>query len=109
MGIPAAAGDGHRRAQLALDIYAYRIKMTFDDLDALIFTGGIGENSAWLRSEVCEGLRFLDIHLDDARNTACRPDIDIATSDSPARVLVIHAREDLLIARESRRLAVEAG
>ena len=112
--VEAAAAEGHRRAQLALDVYAYRVEtmigalaVTLGGFDALVFTGGIGENSTWLRSEVCRGLRFLGVHLDEDRNTACRPDADLSTADSPARVLVIHTREDLMIARESRRLALE--
>ncbi len=99
---------------MALVVYAYRVKTTvgalaaaLGGLDALVFTGGIGENSTWLRSEVCKGLQFLGVHLDADRNAGCRPDADVATADSPARVLVIHTREDLMIARESRRLALE--
>jgi acetate kinase len=112
--VEAAARDGHHRAQLALDVYAYRVKTTvgalvaaLGGLDALVFTGGIGENSAWLRSEVCEGLQFLGIRLDADRNADCRPDGDVAAAHSAVRVLVIHTREDLMIARESRRLALE--
>jgi len=113
--VEAAAREGHRRAQLALDVYAYRVKtmlgalaVTLGGFDALVFTGGIGENSIWLRSEVCQGLQFLGVRLDEHRNTACRPDADVAAANSPARVLLIHTREDLLIARESRRLALES-
>jgi len=113
--VEAAARGGHRRAALALDVYAYRVRamigalaVTLGGIDALIFTGGIGENSAWLRSEVCKGLEVLGVHLDGERNAACRPDADVATSRSPARVLVIHTREDLMIAREARRLVLEA-
>ncbi len=111
-----AAAEGHRRAQLALDVYADRIKTTIGALavtlggfDALVFTGGIGENSSWLRAEVCGDLHFLGVQLDASRNTACDGDADVATADSPARVLVVHTREDLLIARESRRLVSQDG
>ncbi|MBN2476089.1 MAG: acetate/propionate family kinase [Pirellulales bacterium] len=113
--VETAAAEGHRRAQLALDVYAYRVKtmigalaVTLAGIDALVFTGGIGENSAWLRAEVCRGLECLGVRLDEQRNAACRPDADVAAADSPARVLVIHTREDLMIARESRRLALES-
>ena len=114
--VEAAAADGHTRARSALDVYAYRVKTTIGSLaaalggcDAVVFTGGIGENSTWLREEVCEGLEFLGVRLDKDRNTACQPDSDIAADGSPARVLVIHTREDLMIARQSRRLAEEIG
>ena len=109
-----AAGEGNERAQLALDVYVYRVKamigalaVTLGGLDALIFTGGIGENSAWLRSEACKGLDCLGVRLDEHRNADCQPDADIATTDSACRVLVIHTREDLLIAKECRRMVMD--
>ena len=112
--VEAAAAEGHRHARLALDVYAYRVKTTIGSLaaalggvDALVFTAGIGENSASLRRAVCDGLEFLGLKLDGQRNDACQPDADIAAADSPGRVLVIHTREDLMIARESRRLLLE--
>jgi len=112
--VEAAAQDGHRRAQVALDVYAYRVRamigaltVTLGGIDALVFTGGIGENSVWLRSEVSKGLEAVGVHLDRERNGRCRPDADVATADSPARVLLIHTREDLMIAREARRLVSE--
>jgi acetate kinase len=109
--VQAAADSGNSQAKLALDVYAHRIResigsltVTAGGIDALIFTGGIGENQAGLREEVCRGLDCLGLHLDTDRNKQCQPDIDIATDDSPARILVIHTREDYLIARETRRL-----
>jgi len=112
--VEAAADQGHERARLALDIYAYRVRtmvgalaVTLGGVDALVFTGGIGENSAWLREEVCKGLEVIGVHLDADRNARRSPDSDLATDDSPARVLLIHTREDLMIAREARRMALE--
>ncbi len=112
--VEAAARDGHPRARLALDVYAYRVRallgalaVSIGGLDALVFTGGIGENSAGLRSEVCRNLECLGLDLDAQRNEACRPDCDIATEASRGRILVIHTREDLMIAREARRLLLE--
>jgi acetate kinase len=108
--VEAAAGDGHRRAQLALEVYAYRVRamigalaVTLGGMNALVFTGGIGENSAWLRAEVSRGLECLGVRLDEARNTGSKPDCDIAAADSPVSALVIHTREDYMIAREARR------
>ena len=110
--VEAAAREGNHRARLALDVYAYRVReligslaVTLGGVDALVFTGGIGENSAGLRAEVSRGLQCLGIQLDEARNARCRPDCDVATDDSPARVLLIHTREDLMIATEAKRLA----
>ena len=76
-------------------------------LDALVFTGGVGEHSASLRSRVCEGLAFLGLSLDAQRNAAAQPDADVAKEGSPARILVVRAREELVIARETKRLLDE--
>jgi acetate kinase len=106
-----AAKGGNDRARLALEIYTARVRSTIGalaatlgGLDAVVFAAGIGENSAALRLAACEGLEFLGVHLDPARNDAHPRDADIALPDSPARILVIHTREDLMIAREVRRL-----
>jgi acetate kinase len=111
--VEAAAREGHRRAQLALDVYAYRVRAmigslaaTLGGIDALVFTGGIGENSAWLRWEVCKGLGVIGVDLDEKLNTGSSPDCDVATRESRARVLLIHTREDFMIAREARRMVV---
>jgi acetate kinase len=109
--VEAAAADGHPRARLALDIYAYRVRamigslaVTLGAVDALVFTGGIGENSIWLRREVSRGLELIGLDLDPDLNAQSSPDADAATADSPARILLIHTREALMIAREARRL-----
>ena len=73
-------------------------------LDALVFTDRVGENSPSMRAAACEGLECLGLRLDAARNAACRPDADVATADSSARILVIHTREELMIAREAVRV-----
>jgi len=112
--VELAAQEGHARAQLALDVYAYRVRtmigalaVTLGGMGALVFTGGIGENSSWLRAEVCKGLECLGVHLDGRRNAEERPDADVSARGSPVPVLLIHTREDLMIAREARRLALE--
>jgi acetate kinase len=113
--VEAAAKEGHPRARLALDVYAYRVRtmvgalvVTLGGLDGLVFTGGIGENSSWLRTEVCRGLECVGVRLDPQLSADEKPDADVAAADSPARVLLIHTREDLMIAREARRLALDA-
>ena len=112
--VERAAADGHYRAQLALDVYAHRVReligafaVTLGGLDALVFTGGIGENSSWLRREVCRGLQCLGVCLDDQQNNAMPADADIATRDARVRLLVIHTREDLMIARQVRQLVAD--
>lgn len=110
--VSEAADSGHERARLALEIYAQRVRSAIGSLatalgglDALVFTAGVGENSAALRAAVCEPLQFLGVQLDPERNQTLRPDADLASASSPVRVLAIAAREDRLIAREARRVA----
>ncbi|MHC5543158.1 acetate kinase, partial [Singulisphaera rosea] len=67
---------------------------------------GVGENSAALRASACDGLAFLGIRLDPARNAEGPTDRDVAFADSPTRILVIHTREELMIARETRRVGL---
>jgi acetate kinase len=117
--VEEAANGGNDRARLALEIYAARVRSaigalsaTLGGLDAVVFAGGIGENSATFRLAACEGLGFLGVSLDPVLNAIPLRKLrdfgmhhhDVASQDSPARVLVIHTREDLMIAREVRRL-----
>ncbi|MBI2191379.1 MAG: acetate/propionate family kinase [Planctomycetes bacterium] len=108
--IESQALAGHERARLALEMFADRVRATvgafaatLGGLDALIFTAGIGEHSASLRARVCEGLECLGLRLDRDRNRACQPDADVAADSSSGRILVLHAREDLHMAREAVR------
>jgi acetate kinase len=75
-----------------------------DGLDVLVFTGGIGEHAAPVRSAACAGLGFLGVGLDEERNQAAVPDSVISSGDSKVAVLVVAAREDLQIAREVRNI-----
>jgi acetate kinase len=109
--VKAAADKGDDRARLALTIFADRIRatigayaVTMGEVDAVVFTAGIGEHAAELRAEVCEGLQILGLRLDAGRNSACAPDADVACPDSPGRILVIRTQEELMIARETRRV-----
>lgn len=98
----SAARTGDERARLAVDMYCHRVRqaigalaVTLGGVDALVFTAGVGEHSAEIRAAICQGLDCLGLHLDAAANESCRADQDIATTDSTARILVIHTREDL--------------
>jgi acetate kinase len=109
--ILAARKKGHKRATLAFDIYVHRLSTgigamaaALGGIDALVFTAGIGENSAEVRAETCRSLEFLGLRLNGRKNTHCSPDVDIATSDSRVRVLVIRAREDWAIAGDCWKL-----
>jgi acetate kinase len=104
----AAAASENQRAALARDMFVYRVvtcvgsmAAALGGMDALVFTGGIGERSAEIRQRVCSALEFLGVvvHLSDAAE-----DRDIAAPQSRVRVLVIAAREDLTVLRQTRQL-----
>lgn len=93
------------RAKDAVDIFCYQVKKSIGSLAAalgglntLVFTGGMGENAPKIRARICEGLDFLGIRLDDARNQEGTR--LISTDDSPVRVHVVHTDEAVTIARE---------
>jgi len=105
----AEAGD--RFAALGLDVYVHRLRAgiaamsaAMDGLDVLVFTGGVGENSAAIRQRSADGLRFLGVALDAGKNNAGRGDRQIGSDGSAVRTLVVTAREDLEIARQVREL-----
>ncbi len=103
---------GNPRARLAFDMYIHILRRhigamvaSLGGLDALVFTGGVGENSPQVRAEACQGLEFLGVRLDPEKNAASPVDQDIASQDSAVRVAVVAAREDWAIAQECWRLA----
>lgn len=103
----ARAGDSDARA--ALDVYVHRLvtgigamAAAAGGLDALVFTGGVGEHSATVRARAAERLGHLGVAVDSAANDGARPDVDVSGSDARARTVVIAAREDVQIAREVR-------
>jgi acetate kinase len=121
LGVSGISGDmraileaiehGNERARLAYDIYAHRLTReigamlaVLGGVDAIVFTGGIGENCAPLRRDVCEQLGFAGVRLDAAKNAGRKQDENIATPESAVTVLVIDADEDWEIACECRRL-----
>jgi acetate kinase len=110
--IESAAAQGNERARLAFDMFADQVRSaigalaaTLGGVDALTFTDRMGEQSAALRAAACAGLEFMGLRLDLDLNTAAKPDADIAKPDSPARIFVIHTQEELVVAREARRVA----
>jgi len=106
-----AASRDKPEARLALEVYVHRLRQTIGAMsaslggvDALVFTAGVGEHSAEIRKRTCAKLTHLGIDLDLAANALRKPDCDVATRESDARVLVISTREDLTIVRETRSL-----
>jgi len=106
------AGQGDPRAKLAIDIFCYRIKKyigvycaVLDTVDALVFTGGIGENAVFLRQQICTGLTQLGIQLDRETNrTTVAKEAEISTTDSRVKVFVIPANEQVAIANDTYEL-----
>ncbi|MGI6114421.1 MAG: acetate/propionate family kinase [Mahellales bacterium] len=106
-----AASSGNKRARLALDMFVYRVKKyigayaaAMGGVDAIVFTAGIGENTPKIRSGACQGLEFLGVEIDQEKNNTKGKEIEISTSDSKVKVLVIPTNEELMIARETMEL-----
>ena len=111
-----AASKGNQRAELALEIFAYKIKKVIGEYsavlngaDAVVFTAGIGENSASIRKRILSDLDSLGIEIDEEKNKIRGQEIDISTPDAKVRVLVIPTNEELAIARDTKHICeVEA-
>ncbi len=109
--ILAAMAQGNAPARLAFDVYAHRLcreigamLAVLGGVDALVFTGGVGENCAPLRERVCGQFGFLGLKLDLEKNASTRPDADVAHAESAVRVLVVRAARRAEMARECARL-----
>ena len=106
------AGSGDKDAQLAIDVYCYRIRKyigaysaVLGQVDALVFTGGIGENAALIRKLCCEDLDCFGIILDNPKNKASSGEVsEIQEDRSPVRILVIPTDEELEIAKQTCEL-----
>lgn len=106
--LDSAAAAGDPRARLALDVFVRSIRhyvgafmVGLGGIDAITFSGGIGENSAEIRGAVCKGLSAFGIQIDEEKNRAQRSEGDISTADSRVNVLVVPANEEAIIARET--------
>ena len=109
-------GRDDAAARLAVDVYLHHLvagvaAMTaaLGGLDALVFTGGVGENAAVIRQRAADRLGFLGVRVEAAANAAAVPDVEVSAQGATARTLVIAAREDIQIARDTRRLLGAAG
>ena len=105
-----AADEGNKRAQLALDMFAYSVKKligayaaAMGGVDAVIFTAGVGENDAKTRAEIVEGLEFLGIAIDQDKNNT-RGTVDISAEGAKVKTLAIPTNEELMIAIDTKRL-----
>ena len=106
-----ASAEGNERAALALDVFHYSVAKTvgsyaaaMNGVDGIIFTAGIGENSASTRAAICEYLTYLGLEICPECNSKRGEDIIISTGDSKVKVMVIPTNEELVIARDTKEL-----
>lgn len=106
--LTAGAADGNKPAQIALDVFCYRVAKyvgsyvaAMNGVDAIAFTAGIGENVCIVREKVCAYLGYLGVELDKAANEVRGEEITISTPDSKVKVMVVPTNEELAIARET--------
>lgn len=109
--VAAAAEAGNERAKLAIEMQRYQILKyvgsyiaAMNGVDAIVFTGGIGENDGELRASVCENLSYLGLTIDAEKNAKRGEEIRISTDDSKVNVYVIPTNEELAIARDTLAL-----
>ena len=109
--VAEAAANGNERAQLAIDMQRYQIIKfvgsyiaAMNGVDAIVFTGGIGENDAKLRETVCESLTYLGLEIDKEKNAVRGKEIKISTDNSKVNVYIIPTNEELAIARDTLRI-----
>lgn len=108
--LAAAAAEGNERAQLALDMFTYQVKKyigsyaaAMGGVDAVVFTAGVGENDAATRKAITDGLGFLGIEIDEAKNST-RGTVDITAEGAKVKTLVIPTNEELMIAIDTKKI-----
>jgi acetate kinase len=113
LNVAAAAGSQH--AQLALDVLVRAIRhylgaflLELGGVDAITFSGGIGENSAAIRSAVLKDLSELGVEIDEGRNRSIKGEGAISTDRSQVKVLVVPANEEMIVARETVAVVARA-
>lgn len=109
-----AAKEGNKRAQLALDKFAYEVRKYIGSyaaavggVDIITFTAGVGENGPDMRESICEGLGFLGVHVDHEKNQVRGKETDISAADSTVKVYIIPTNEELMIARDTLALVTK--
>ena len=110
--LETAAKAGNERAQLALDKFHYEVRKdigayaaAMGGVDAIVFTAGVGENGVGNRAAICQGLEYLGVKIDPARNAERADEHLISTDDSPVQVWVLATNEELMIARDTKEIA----
>ncbi len=109
--IEGAANDGNARAQLALDMFAYKVRKyigayaaAMNGVDAIVFTAGLGENSITMREKICNGLEYLGTKIDTTKNNIRGQAKEISVEGAKVKLFVIPTNEELVIARDTKDL-----
>lgn len=109
--IEQAVAEGNKKAKMAFDVFTYRVKKyvgayaaAMGGLDALVFTGGIGENSTLVRKDVCSNMEFLGIDFDEELNNNVKGECAITKPDSKVKVFRIPTNEELVIALDTEQI-----
>lgn len=109
--IEDAESDGNERASIALETFEYRVAKTIgscvsamNGVDAIVFTAGLGENSAPTRQHICNYLGYLGIELNSEKNSLRGEAVEITTEQSKVKVFVIPTNEELVIARDTKEI-----
>ncbi len=109
--IEAAADEGNERAKLALEKFEYEVKKfigayasAMGGVDAILFTAGVGENSAEMRARICKGLEYMGVKLDEEKNKVRGKEAVISADDSKVKIFVIPTNEELMIAMDTAAL-----
>lgn len=107
-----AAASGNERAKIALDVYYNKVKgyignyiAKLNGCDCLVFTAGVGENAIDIRENICKDLDFLGIKMDVEKNKVRGKEVDVSAPDSKIKIFIIPTNEELVIARDTYRLA----
>lgn len=109
--IEEAAEEGNKRAQLALDMFHYKVRSTIGayaavmgGVDVIVFTAGIGENGIDNRDAICNGLEYLGTRLDRERNNVRGKETEISVEGSKVKIFVVPTNEEIMIARDTKRI-----
>ena len=112
--IEAAAEEGKKQAEIAYDMFVYRVKKyigsyaaAMNGVDAVVFTAGIGENGIGIREDICEDLDYLGIELEAEKNDVRGVTQEISTAESDVKLYTIPTNEELVIARDTKELVAE--
>jgi acetate kinase len=107
--IEEAANEGNERAQLALDVFAYKVRKyiggyaaAMGGVDAIVFTAGLGENSVTMRDKICQGLEYLGTRIDPVKNNVRGKAAEISVDGAKVKIFVVPTNEELVIARDTK-------